>query len=229
MGTTGNERFDTSAAATELERVWQSIRVHHKDLPRAVIVIASGVELTHVARWGHWAAGRWQVEDGAHVGEVLLAGERFESGAVDVLSTLLHEAAHALAFVRDIKDTSRQGRYHNKRYKALAESVGLVCTQGNHGWHVTELAAGTQLLYSDELAALASICGLGHRRDLRRRATPKTGDDEEEDPEEKAKAGRVSVACDCGRKFRISASVLELGPIVCAVCETPFATPGGAS
>lgn len=222
----GNERFDTSAAATVLERVWRSIRVQHKDLPRAVIVVASGVELTQVARWGHWAAARWQVEDGAHVGEVLLAGERFETGAEGVLSTLLHEAAHALACAREIKDTSRQGRYHNKRYRLLAESVGLVCTQGSHGFHVTELTVGAKLLYSDELAALASICGLGHRRDLRRRAPSRGGEDEEEEEEdeeeEKAKTGRVSVACDCGRKFRISVSVLELGPIVCGVCEVPF-------
>ncbi len=34
-------------------------------------------------------------------------------GAADVLGTLLHETAHALAHVRDIKDTSRQGRWHN--------------------------------------------------------------------------------------------------------------------
>ena len=33
----------------------------------------------------------------------------------DVLDTLLHEAAHALAAARGIKDTSRQGRYHNKK------------------------------------------------------------------------------------------------------------------
>ncbi|MFD1534873.1 hypothetical protein [Pseudonocardia aurantiaca] len=33
-----------------------------------------------------------------------------------------HEkAAHALAHVRGIKDTSRQGRWHNARFKALAE------------------------------------------------------------------------------------------------------------
>ena len=32
-----------------------------------------------------------------------------------MLATLLHEAAHALARVREIQDTSRQGRYHNQR------------------------------------------------------------------------------------------------------------------
>src|SRR6266542_4043035 len=38
-----------------------------------------------------------------------------------VLATMLHEAGHGLAAARNLKDTSRQGRYHNAKYKALAE------------------------------------------------------------------------------------------------------------
>jgi hypothetical protein len=37
--------------------------------------------------------------------------------------TILHEAVHALAHVRGVKDTSRGGKYHNKReFVALAAS-----------------------------------------------------------------------------------------------------------
>ena len=39
---------------------------------------------------------------------------------------MLHEAAHALATKRGIKDTSAAGnRYHNKRFVALAAELGL--------------------------------------------------------------------------------------------------------
>src|SRR5512135_2801935 len=39
---------------------------------------------------------------------------------------MLHEAAHALATRRGIKDTSAAGnRYHNKRFVALAAELGL--------------------------------------------------------------------------------------------------------
>jgi hypothetical protein len=39
---------------------------------------------------------------------------------------MLHEAAHALATRRGIKDTSAAGnRYHNKRFAALAAELGL--------------------------------------------------------------------------------------------------------
>jgi hypothetical protein len=53
-----------------------------------------------------WTAGE------AVMPEVFVGGEGLIRGAASVLETLLHEAAHALAYVRDIKDTSRQGRYH---------------------------------------------------------------------------------------------------------------------
>jgi hypothetical protein len=57
---------------------------------------------------------------------VLISGEGFGRGPPEVLGTLLHEAAHGLAKTRGIKDTSRQGRFHNLRYKALAEELGLI-------------------------------------------------------------------------------------------------------
>ena len=55
----------------------------------------------------------------------MISGEGLRRTAHDVLGTLLHEAAHALAHARGIKDTSRQGRYHNKHFKTLAEELGL--------------------------------------------------------------------------------------------------------
>src|SRR6266542_565300 len=69
---------------------------------------------------GHFAAHCWQVgDDDRH--ELLVGGEGLRRGARDVLATMLHEAGHGLAAARNLKDTSRQGRYHNAKYKALAE------------------------------------------------------------------------------------------------------------
>ena len=55
----------------------------------------------------------------------MISGEGLRRSPREVLGTLLHEAAHALAHARGIKDTSRQGRYHNKHFKTLAEELGL--------------------------------------------------------------------------------------------------------
>lgn len=62
-----------------------------------------------------------------------------------------------MADVRRIKDTSRQGRYHNARYKVLGEEEGLTIAQHPQiGWSLTELAAGTAEEYVDELEDLAA-------------------------------------------------------------------------
>lgn len=46
--------------------------------------------------------------------------------------------AHALAHVRGIKDTSRQGRWHNTKFKALAEELGIeVSKDPRIGWSPT--------------------------------------------------------------------------------------------
>ena len=55
----------------------------------------------------------------------MISGEGLRRTPDEVLGTLLHEAAHALAHARGIKDTSRQGRYHNKHFKTCAEQLGL--------------------------------------------------------------------------------------------------------
>ena len=104
-----------------LEETWLEIRRWHPDIPPAVIIIASGTDSKN-PRWGHHAPGRWNV-NGQQYAEVMISGEGLRRTPEDVLGTLLHEAAHALAHARGIKDTSRQGRYHNKHFKTLAEAA----------------------------------------------------------------------------------------------------------
>jgi hypothetical protein len=108
------------------ERAWQTIRQNHPDGPDAVLVVASGSEGKRL-NLGHFAPHRWQV-NGSDRHEVLVGGEGLQRGPLEVLGTLLHEAAHGVAQARSIKDTSRQGRYHNRRYAALAAELGLEVT-----------------------------------------------------------------------------------------------------
>src|SRR4029450_11791859 len=77
---------------------------------------------------GHFAAGRWQLtspDAPSDRAEVLVSGEGPHRAPIDVLGPLLHEAAHGLAYARKVSDTSRQGRYHNRRYATLAQELGL--------------------------------------------------------------------------------------------------------
>ena len=56
----------------------------------------------------------------------------------NVCATLLHEMCHYYCHVNGIKDTSRGNTYHNKRFKEVAESHGLIVKHDEkYGWTLT--------------------------------------------------------------------------------------------
>lgn len=225
--------------------VWRAIRLHHPEVPEVVIVVASGTE-SRSAKWGHWAASRWSVGGDDELGEVLVAGERFQHGPTGVLETLLHEAAHALAHVRGVKDTSRNGRYHNKRYKRLAEEVGLTCMKGTHGFNRTDLGSlpvpadvaececgdHREPVEDDPLTCGACGCALGEPVRLRYAAElgrlAELGDYWRRG-ERKVKSkgsSRLTLVCGCEdeatRRIQVAPSIADLGSINCGVCFMRF-------
>lgn len=194
-----------------LDGAWAAIQQRHGDVPAVVLTLGSGTLGVKAGeeRLGHFAAGRWQHAD-ARVPELFIGGEGLRRGALDVLATLLHEAAHGLAHTRGIKDTSRQGRYHNARYRTLAAELGLdVAETGAIGWSATTLTDPTAQLYRTELAAIERALVAFRHPEARR------------GPTQKNKNGTIA-RCGCGRQFRITVSVLEAGPILCGVCGEPF-------
>jgi hypothetical protein len=231
--------WTASGVVHALELVWARIRERHEDLPEAVLVVASGTEATNVQRWGHWGAGRWRVTaEGNTVGEVLIAGERLRNGPAAVLETLLHEGAHALAFARGIKDCSRGGRYHNERYKLLAEELGLTVKRDRvYGWTLTDLADGTGELYRAELGALEVAIGRAYRRAVEEiaagdgQADPgdaggATGTDAGAgDAGTAGKRWRLACSCPEPRLVRMSRAVALVGPISCGACGSIFLGP----
>lgn len=130
-----------------------SIRTKHPEVPQIVLVVGSqGYSRTQM-KHGHFDPASWESKSGTH--EIMISGESLKRGAEATLGTLLHECAHALANARDIKDTSRQGRFHNKRFKFLAEEIGIeVENDPSIGWSITTLPKETAKLYSVELKAL---------------------------------------------------------------------------
>ncbi len=135
----------SSAIVAALEATWAAIHSEHPEVPAVVIVLASGsIGVPRgTLRLGHFAAMRWH-QSGAEtrLPEVFVGGEGLARGAVDVLGTLLHEATHALAHVRGVQECSRQGRYHNRRFQALAAEMGLRVEQVPViGWSETHVMA----------------------------------------------------------------------------------------
>jgi hypothetical protein len=201
-----------SELVVALERAWGAIEERHPDVPAAVVIVGSGSEgRPRGLRLGHFAASRWSADPGAlSLGEVFVAGEGLDRGSVDVFGTLLHEAAHAVAHVRGLRDTSRQGRYHNRRFAQLGDELGL---QVEHhpqlGWSVTSVRASTATVYCSTLAQLEHAL-IAHRFS------------EPASPPRMPRRNGAAAMCACGRRIRIAPAVLALGPVLCGVCAQPF-------
>ena len=180
-----------------------------------VIIIASGTDGKHT-RLGHHAPGRWNVA-GQQYAEIMISGEGLRRTPNQVLGTLLHEAAHALAHARGIKDTSRQGRYHNKQFKTLAEELGLAVTHDDRlGWSASTTTPAAEVAYARQLADLAQAMTM-----WRHGQTAATG------PSAKRNTNLLAAACPCGRSIRIAASTLAEAPIICQACDGKFQAKTG--
>jgi len=126
-----------SGTVAALESAWADIRSLNPDVAEHVVLrIGSG----RTGRRGGLALGSitvapdWQQSrpsssraksDPKRYHAIFIAGETLAQHPVKLLETLIHEAAHSVAITRSVKDCSRQNRYHNKRFKATAEEMGL--------------------------------------------------------------------------------------------------------
>ena len=182
-----------------------------------IILCASGTEARQ-PRWGHVASGRWNVGNDQRA-EVMISGEALRLTPAEVLAVILHEAAHALAHARNIKDTSRQGRYHNKHFKTHAEQLGLAAGHDpRNGWSATTITDVTRIAYARQLADLAQAMTLW------RHGETTTG------PATRRNSNFIAAVCPCGRSIRVAASTLAEAPITCQACDQDFQAknPDGA-
>lgn len=151
-----------SAIVAVLEETWEAIRAEHPDLPHVVIVTGSG--FIGSPRWAHWRESGWTERQGAdeHAhsrhGEMFVAGEALAKGAEHVVESMLHEGAHTLATAREIQDTSRQGRWHNDKFRKLAQELGLEYrgdkADPTHGFSNMLLTDATREKYADLIKKL---------------------------------------------------------------------------
>jgi hypothetical protein len=204
------------AAALELTLV--VIQEHHAEIPDVVVTVGTGGgHRGGVRKLGHFAAGRWRRADGGAWSEILVAGEGLDRGPNSVLATLLHEAAHALAFARHLRDTSKNGRYHNRRFANVAAELGLqVGTLPPYGFASTSLTPPLGRRYAMALRHLDDALVLW------RETEPQAG--------RASRQGRSSTTCRCAcpRRLRLPAIAIAEAPIICGRCSEPFLpTVGG--
>lgn len=214
---------DTAASVLvgALELGWAGIRRRHRELPPVVVIVGPG-DHGKRRKWGHFSPGRWAQNARSmaaespveRVHEVLLAGESLEREPVETFGTILHEAAHALADARAVKDTSRKGQYHNVRFKKIAEEVGLAVQKDDRiGWSLTAMRPETAVAYAIEIEALRAA------QESTRNARRRWGD-----KAEPAKRSRTTWVCSCPEPRRMSMSQKDgkRAATICEGCECEF-------
>lgn len=228
-----------SAVVKLLEKVWARIRADHPELPDVVIVTGAG--LAGDNKWGHFRANGWKVrEEGVATSdsmhEMFMAGETLAKGAHQVLQTMLHEAAHTLARVRDQKDTSRQGRWHNQTFLKAAVEMGLEHrgdkADKTHGYAFVTLASATRTKYADLLTELEAEINLVVNLPVWMGGTSSGEDDrggERIGVRPPAQGGgssgsavKATCQCDEPRIIRVSKKVLAAGEVMCGICRENF-------
>lgn len=131
-----------STDTEKLEKLFSKLNHHYfsAGLPDPVITISP--DKTKGA-YGWCSCNKiWKKtsKDNAAYYEINICAEYLNRPFEEVAATLLHEMAHLYNLEHNIKDTSRHGTYHNKKFKETAEKYGLVIERdAKYGWTITAL------------------------------------------------------------------------------------------
>jgi hypothetical protein len=201
----------TGPLVVAIECTWAAIQERHPDVPDVVLTLGNGSARPGQLTLGHFHDGKWATGE-TRMPELFVGGEGLARGPRAVLGTLLHEATHGVAATRSIKDTSRQGRYHNTRFRDLATELGIrVERDPRIGWSITTVPDTTAQHYGDQIAALDAAIKAHRLADVHGagRTTSNNG---------------LVATCECDppRKVRLSRTAYDAGAITCGACEADF-------
>lgn len=127
--------------------------LYNDELPEVAITIQGNGNRKNVMGWCTVNKVWKDTLNNQHKYEIAIIGEYLNRGMYSVLSTLLHEMVHLHNLFNDITDVSRNGTYHNKKFKEIAEAHGLIIERIDKiGWSKTLLTEETiQLIKQSDL------------------------------------------------------------------------------
>lgn len=131
------ETTRTSRTAGYLEKMFRALNRDFfpgEEIEEPIITIQS----TPTA-YGHVSVAKtWKRKDEDRH-ELNISADWLNRPIENIVGTMLHEMVHLYNMEHGIKDTSRGGAYHNKRFKAEAEKRGLIISHDKRiGWSVTQ-------------------------------------------------------------------------------------------
>ncbi|MCG8514578.1 MAG: SprT-like domain-containing protein [Halanaerobiales bacterium] len=119
-----------------------NIKLFNNQLEKPVIAVSPNTNRDAYGWCTSWKA--WKDGESEGYYEINISAEYLNRPFEEICETLIHEMVHLLNLQNKIKDTSRSGMYHNKRFKQIAEQHGLLVDKDTkYGWCITRLADGT--------------------------------------------------------------------------------------
>ena len=119
-----------------LNKVFKGVneRYFNNELEMPVITIQ-----TSVGAYGHITVDKVWNTDGVARYELNIGAETLNRPIENVVAAMIHECVHLYCLMNDIKDTSNNGVYHNKRFKKIAEEMGhlQIDRHEKYGWTIT--------------------------------------------------------------------------------------------
>lgn len=202
-----------SRAVGQLEHIYNALNADFfsGELPTPVITVQS-----KPGSYGHCTTTKvWRrMEGGAY--ELNIAAEVLDYPIEETIDTMLHEMCHLYCREHGIKEVSRGGTYHNKKFKEVAEAHGLTCIPcGKHGWNT---APGENLVeYAlnrdwNEIRMGRSSFYPAIRTGST--GTPQTGNNSPQDGGKRPSSTRKLVCPRCGQSVRATKKV----NILCGDC-----------
>lgn len=141
-----NQNINTEIVITELHKAFEIFNntFFKGELKEPAILIQSRGNRKNCLGWCTvnkvWKNNETQEERY----EINIVAEGLNRGVYPVMGTLIHEMVHLHCLQNGIKDVSRGGTYHNKKFKTIAEESGLSIEHDDKiGWSLTSLQPTT--------------------------------------------------------------------------------------
>ena len=127
----------TSRTAGYLEKMFRALNENYFDgeIEEPIITIQSTPRA-----YGHVTVSKsWHRADGEQRHEINIGAGTIDRPVECVVATLLHEMVHLYNLQIGVQDCSRNGTYHNKKFRDAATARDLIITHDPRiGWSITE-------------------------------------------------------------------------------------------
>lgn len=208
-----------------LENAFNLVRELHPDVKHAIFTV-----YLHPRgdRRGHFWQNSWRRQ--THKGEsrafdeIHISSHILHEGAISIMRTLVHEAVHSHCAANKIQEVSRQGRYHNKEFRKLAEEWHLICeSDPKIGTRTVGITKEGLSIYAKAIETLEKALVVWQDYPGFAISIPGLTNIGIKPKKKGTKSGYVKMVCPgCGLTIRTSRSAAEERSIICGDCELQF-------